>query len=441
MRNKDEITVNAETKTSNSIRDPMIFEDICENGHDLIQCVDKEGKFVYVNKKWIRTLGYSREEIAKLKLNDILHPDHRRECSQLFKRVLRGETIEDIETVFLTSEGKEIIVHGNVKPRMKDGKFLTTVGIFSDITLRKMGEEALMKSEEQYRNIVELTPDGIATIDTKGVVTSCNTAFLNLMGFVRDEIVGKHFTKLPTLRIRDIPKYLKILGSILRDEVPKPFEITWLHKDGSEHMGEVMASVIRDKNRIVGIQTIARDMTERKNIELALKDSEERYRDLVEKAGIAIGINDSEGKFRYVNRHLADLFGYTLEEMKQNSMESLIHPDDRSSVMKTHKGRLEGKDAPQNYEFRGIKKDGSAIHVEISVALIKEGDRTVGTRAYMWDITGRKQTEDELRVLSLIDQLTGLYNRRGFLTLVKQQVQLAYRTKRAFLFCLLISMI
>jgi len=77
-------------------------------------------------------------------------------------------------------------------------------------------EEALRESEEKYRNIFETAPDGIVTVDLKGIVTSCNSAFTSITGFSESEIVGKHFSKLPTLRARDIPKYMKMFNSLIR---------------------------------------------------------------------------------------------------------------------------------------------------------------------------------------------------------------------------------
>ena len=76
-------------------------------------------------------------------------------------------------------------------------------------TERKQAEEALKQSEENYRHIVELAPDGIMTVNTKGVVTTCNPAFFQLTGYSEAEIIGKHFSKLPPANLKDIPKYFR----------------------------------------------------------------------------------------------------------------------------------------------------------------------------------------------------------------------------------------
>ncbi|MHC4630420.1 MAG: PAS domain S-box protein [Planctomycetota bacterium] len=105
----------------------------------------------------------------------------------------------------------------------------------SDIAERKDAEEELKESEEKYRQIVELAPDGILTVDLKGMITSCNTALLEATGYSKDDFVGRHISKIPTARLRDIPKYIKMFNSLLRGNVPEPFESEWIHKDGTEH--------------------------------------------------------------------------------------------------------------------------------------------------------------------------------------------------------------
>lgn len=127
------------------------------------------------------------------------------------------------------------------------------------------------------------------------------------------------------------------------------------------------------------------------------KKSEERYRDLVETAGIAILIDDQEGNFKYANERYAEMFGYALKEMKNHSIRTIVHPDDIERVMKYHYSRLEGKQVPLRYEFKGIKKDGSTIYLEVDVVPLKENGQSVGTRSYLWDITDRKKAEEQIQ--------------------------------------------
>ncbi len=91
------------------------------------------------------------------------------------------------------------------------------------------------------------------------------------------------------------------------------------------------------------------------------------------------------------------MFGYSLEEMKKQSIQSLAHTDDVEMVMKYHSGRVSGKNVPLKYEWRGVRKDGSIIYLEVYAKALKMGGKIVGTRSYLWDITERKRVENELQ--------------------------------------------
>jgi len=132
---------------------------------------------------------------------------------------------------------------------------------------------------------------------------------------------------------------------------------------------------------------------ERRKAEKALRESQKNYRDLVEKAGISILIDDAEGNLVYFNERLPKLFGYSAEEIKEQSINTMVHPGDVEWVKKIHKQRMEGKKVPSRYEFRGIKKDGSVIFLEVDAVALKENGNITGTRSYIWDITERKKTE------------------------------------------------
>jgi len=135
----------------------------------------------------------------------------------------------------------------------------------------------LKKSEERLRSLFELAPDGIATVDLKGFVTSVNNAWFHLTGFSKDEVIGQHFSKIGVLRARDTLTYLKLFSSIIRGKVPKIFEFSWRHKDGTERCGEAHLKLIKVGNRKRELLVIARDITERKRV---LEELERSNREL-----------------------------------------------------------------------------------------------------------------------------------------------------------------
>jgi PAS domain S-box-containing protein len=111
--------------------------------------------FLYVNPAWRETLGYEAEEIAQLNFHDIIHPDHQEQCAGIFERVMNGENISGIETVFVSKSAAEIVVEGGTGPLLGDGKPIGTRGMFRDITERKRAEQELARHREHLEALVE----------------------------------------------------------------------------------------------------------------------------------------------------------------------------------------------------------------------------------------------------------------------------------------------
>jgi diguanylate cyclase (GGDEF)-like protein/PAS domain S-box-containing protein len=320
-----------------------------------------------------------------------------------------------------------------------------------------------------HLSILKELPEIVYKVEPDGTFSFVNNA-VRVLGYEPDELIGKHFRSIVHPddvkyfgRAYVLPKYRgKVTGERnapkLFDErrtgqrMTKDLEIRLVSKNwkrGKKDIRQFVGIVTafgdvssvghygpngREKSsRFLGSLGIIRDVTERKQMENALRESEKRYRDLVEKAGIAILIDDAEGKFKYFNTRFAQLFGYTYEEMKTRSIANLVHPDDVQRVMSYHNARLARKNAPTQYEFRAVRQDGSMIYLEVHVVELKDADKTIGTRSYIWDITARKKVEEQLRVQILHDELTGIHNRRGFTILAQQQQKIAQRQGKGFL--------
>lgn len=124
------------------------YRDLFENANDLIQSVDENGGFIYVNRKWKNVLGYTDEEIKEITLINILRKDTIPHCMEIFNELQKGKDIENVEAVFVTKGGEEIFVEGKVGARMQDGKFISTKGIFRDVTDRKRLEGQLLHARK-----------------------------------------------------------------------------------------------------------------------------------------------------------------------------------------------------------------------------------------------------------------------------------------------------
>jgi len=121
------------------------FRDLIEHAHDLIQSVGPDGRFQYVNNAWLKTLGYDESEIEHLTLQDVLHPDSRDHCMEVYQSVMAGKSVDGVEAEFISKGGDTIPVEGSVSCRFKDGEPLSTRAIFRDVTERRRYEEELAR--------------------------------------------------------------------------------------------------------------------------------------------------------------------------------------------------------------------------------------------------------------------------------------------------------
>ncbi len=131
------------------------YRDLFENSRELIQSVGLDGEFLYVNRSWREILGYTEKEVDSLLINTIIHPDYRESCLNHLQEVFHGREARNLETVFLTKDGREIVLEGNLSCRVVNGKAVATRGIFRDITARKQAELA----EREQRAMAEALRD------------------------------------------------------------------------------------------------------------------------------------------------------------------------------------------------------------------------------------------------------------------------------------------
>ncbi|MEH1933681.1 MAG: adenylate/guanylate cyclase domain-containing protein [Nostoc sp.] len=139
------------------------YRDLFENANDLIQSVNPSGRFLYVNRAWRETLGYSEAEIANMNVFDIIHPEFKQDCLQRFYRVLSGEKFGQVKAAFVTKDGQTIFIEGNINCKFVEGHPVATRGIFRNITQRLAAEEALRdQQEETERLLLNIIPAAIS---------------------------------------------------------------------------------------------------------------------------------------------------------------------------------------------------------------------------------------------------------------------------------------
>jgi len=255
-------------------------------------------------------------------------------------------------------------------------------------------QESWQETEEKYKNIVELNPCGIVIVDLKGKVTSCNKAVFENTGFTKEEIIGKKFTRLPHLRKKDIPQYIKIFDSLLKGKKPKPIKYSWVHKNGIVRTSEAHIGFIKKKGKLSAIFAFTKDITEQQRAEKILKVNEERYSNLFHQSNDAIFIHDMRGNLLDVNKKALELFGYKKSDMLSLRIPDL-HPKSEFEASKKAFQTI-AKKGFVDFECQFKKKNGDVFSAEVSSSLFEaEGEKLI--QGVVRDISERKQAEDSLK--------------------------------------------
>jgi len=244
------------------------FHDLLENADDLIQSVNPDGSFIYVNRTWCKTLGYTEEEIKNLTVFNIIHPDSQAHCMELFKRVINGETIDNIQARFITKNGNLIDVEGNANCRFVDGKPVATRSIFRNITERKKMEQAIKDGEETFRGLFNTVKEAIYVMDVDGRFREVNQGALDMFGHTRTFLIGKSCEVLHAAGTFDIGQITNRLERAFKRE-PQNFEITGCRSNGELFPAEcrLYRGLYFGKDVIIGLVI---DITESKRAEKAL---------------------------------------------------------------------------------------------------------------------------------------------------------------------------
>jgi len=370
------------------------YRAIFESFHDVYYRTDKEGLITIISPSVRIHAGYNPEDIIGYPVTDFyLNPEDRETFVQKLKE--KG-AVNDYELKLKAKDGSVIetsmsahIIFGN------DGEPTGVEGVLRDITERKRAEEALKESEEKYRDLVENLAEVIYALNPSGKVLYVSPAVKSLIGYTPKEIEDQSFAGL--IHEDDLPQASKRIQKILSGaSVTGEYRIR--AKSGQIRWVRTTSRPVFKENHITGIQGILTDITESKEAERELKESEKKYRELIEKSlqGVVI-IQDSRVVF--ANKALAKISGFTVKELLSltpERMKVLIHPEDQERVWGLLKNRLAGKALPPHYECRGIRKDGSVMWMEIFAhQIIFNGKPAI--QGAIVDITEHKHAEEALR--------------------------------------------
>ncbi|MFH2055857.1 MAG: PAS domain S-box protein [bacterium] len=341
----------------------------------------------------------SREEFIA-KFRNTFSPEMLDAFIDALAAIARGNTLWKAEVSKFTCAGnrREVILKVSVCPGYERTLAKALLSVV-DITDRKRTEDALRSSEAKLRTVIHATQDAMISIDQAGLINLFNPAAERMFGHGSAEMIGKSLAILMPDEYR--VRHAEYIRSYLETGKPdaaigRTVELPALRADGEIFPIEISLSAGEAEGRRFVI-AVLRDITERRLAQEALEESEERFRDLVEHADIAIMADNEQGELLFFNDKCARLFGYAPAEFADRRIDAIVHPGDLDWVLEYHRRRYRGEATPTRYGFRGVKKDGTILHLDISVSVLREEGKVVGTRSYLLDITELKKVEVALR--------------------------------------------
>ena len=384
------------------------FKALVENAPDIIARFDRELRHVYANPAVERVLGMPPDQIigkthAELGLPESLYSAWQPSLRAVF------ETGEERDIEFQTPGGSHSYLSRLVPEFGEDGSIETVLTITRDITEHKRAEEALRASETNFRDLVENISEVIYAQDKDGIITYVSPIVEQLGGYSPQEVIGRPFTDF--IHPDDLPGLIESFRRTVAGS-PEPSEYRVLSKSGEMRWVRTSSRPVYDGDQIVGLRAVLMDITDRRRVEEALRESETKFRTLAETVAAAAFIFQGN-RMSYVNSAAEAQTGYSREELLGMNFWEVIHPDFREEVKQRGLARQRGEPVPARYEVKLLTKNGEERWVDFMAASIDfEGAPAVLGTAF--DITERKQAEETIRHLAYHDGLTSLPNRTLF---------------------------
>jgi PAS domain S-box-containing protein len=249
--------------------------------------------------------------------------------------------------------------------------------------------------DKKFKILFESAPDAIYLNDLKGTFVDGNKATEKLTGYKRKELIGKSYLELKLLSKGEITKAAKSLAKNARGKPTGPDEYTINRKDGTQVAVELRTYPIKIEGKTL-LLGIARDITERKDVEEALQESEERYRNIIENASDMIQSVRLDGHFEFVNRAWLETLGYTEAELPSLTIFDIIHSDSLAHCRELFQKVMAGE-ALAGIRATFVTKDGRQVFVEGNAAPRYLEGKVIASHGFFRDITERKCAEEELQ--------------------------------------------
>ncbi|HKP70987.1 MAG TPA: PAS domain S-box protein [Pyrinomonadaceae bacterium] len=354
---------------------------------------DADLRYTLADGEQLHLHEYSQSMFENRTIWEVFPEELANEWAVLYRRALKGEHIS-FEVMY-----QERWLHLNLLPvRDEKNEIFQGMVMWQDITERKRAVEDLEESEARYRNLFENANDIIYVHDLSGNYVSVNKAAERVFGFPREEALKMNLNEIAA------PEHLERAKEHLRKKIDgceeqTSYEMDCFTKDDRRLTLEINSTVMRKDGIPVGVQGIARDVTERKQAERALLESEAKFRTLAETASDAIITIDEDGIISFVNAGTEKIFGYSSDAMLGKELTMLI-PErlrNRNPVGLKRYLRSSKRNVPwKAVELPGLHRAGHEIELELSFAEYDKDGRRFFT-SVIRDITERKRSEEALK--------------------------------------------
>ena len=355
-------------------------------------------KVIMANQAAAKMLGFSSvEEAIGLNVFDFIFPDDREKAFKLTMEDMFEQDLRQTHEIrAVTKDGRTIWISATGARIMHEGRLAGLIS-FTNITERKQTEEALRRSEERYRTTLEEMEDSYFEVDLGGHLTFVNNSVCRDLGYSRKELIGMSYKGF--IAEDDIESVFRVFNEVYRTGVlNKGFSWKTIRKDGSYGFAETSVSLLRnDKGEIIGFRGVGRDVTERKQAEEKMRQSEENYKTLFNSSVVGMYVLDIETmKIVMGNRAAREMVGFSSAEegIGINPFDFIV-PEDREKVIEVAVNEFL-QDSRRTREVHVMDKNGRRGWQSFSIARITHQGKPASLVSFT-DITERKQAEEALR--------------------------------------------
>jgi diguanylate cyclase (GGDEF)-like protein/PAS domain S-box-containing protein len=389
-----------------------------QNSKDLIGVVDPGGLVTWISNTITDMLGWTPEEIVGTNAFDLLHPDDLEEAgAQFLNVVLGGPSPEPLTTRVKKKDGEFLVVEGIGQPMYgADGAIESVLLNVRDVSWRFDAEQAVRRSEERLRALLQNGADGIVVIDEAGIISFVGGSLVASYGWTAEDLLGH--TCFDVIHADDRDDVAEALAAILMTPgaiVTAGFRV--LLADGDHRWVEVTAANLLEDSSVTGIVANVRDIHDRKMAEAALEASEVRFRTVVSSSYDITTVVDESGIIKWITPNVEQQLGWTAEELEGADGIALIHPDNLAFILDELARFTSGAGVPNPRPIKIRHKDGRYVDVEIVATDFMDHPDIRGLAVNLRDISDRVSVEHESRrltdIFGLTSDLVGIANVRG----------------------------